>query len=159
MARSRITETQVLDGDFLSEEESLTLSGTLQNQIDDKPDTLLELPDTPDAYSRGLYLKSTASGTEWATASGGGGTSYHSELDELDYASAGHTGFSPTIHTHTESDVTDLDKYTQAEVNTISGTLQSEIDDISGSDMFKSVYDTNDNGIVDEAEKIDGGSF
>ena len=42
---------------------------------------------------------------------------------------------------------------------TISGTLQSEIDDINGSDMFKSVYDTNDNGIVDEAEKIDGGSF
>jgi hypothetical protein len=42
---------------------------------------------------------------------------------------------------------------------TISGTLQTEIDDISGSDMFKSVYDTNDNGIVDEAERVDGGSF
>lgn len=42
---------------------------------------------------------------------------------------------------------------------TISGILQTEIDDISGSDMFKSVYDTNDNGIVDEAERIDGGNF
>ncbi len=48
-------------------------SGTLQTQVDAKPDTLLELTDTPGSYSDGLYLKSTAAGTEWATASGGGG--------------------------------------------------------------------------------------
>jgi plastocyanin len=56
----------------------------------------------------------------------------HDELNNLDYASAGHTGFAPTSHSHTESDVSDLDKYTQAEINTISGSLSSEIDsDIS----------------------------
>jgi len=44
------------------------------SQIDvDK--TLLELTDTPSSYSEGLYLKSTVDGTEWATASGGGGGS------------------------------------------------------------------------------------
>lgn len=132
MARSEITEEQICDADFLSEAEALTLSGTLQVQIDAKPDNLLELDDTPDTYSDGLYLKATSSGVEWATASGGGGTSNHSELNELDYALSGHSGFSPTIHTHTESDVTDLDKYTQVEVDTISGSLSSEIDsDIS----------------------------
>ena len=49
--------------------------------------------------------------------------------------------------------------YTESEVDTISGTLQTEIDDISESSMLKSVYDTNNNGIVDEAERIDGGNF
>ena len=52
----------------------------------------------------------------------------HSDLSELDYASSGHTGFSPTSHTHTEGQITDLDKYTQAKVNTISGSLQTDID-------------------------------
>lgn len=46
---------------------------TLQTNIDAKPDTLLELTDTPSSYDDGLYLKSTTSGIEWATASGGGG--------------------------------------------------------------------------------------
>ena len=74
---------------------------------------------------------------------GGGGTTDHSALYNLDYASSGHTGFQPageyvtdteltTVsgdlqtnidgksdigHTHTEADITDLDKYTQAEVD------------------------------------------
>jgi len=46
----------------------------------------------------------------------------HSQLSNLDYASAGHTGFSPDTHDH------DNDYYTEAEVDTISGSLSDEID-------------------------------
>jgi len=56
------------------------------------------------------------------------GTTDHSALNNLDYASSGHTGFASTVHNHTESDITDLDKYTQSEVDTISGSLQTNID-------------------------------
>lgn len=38
--------------------------------------TLLELDDTPVAYDNGKYLRSTADGTEWATASGGGSSTF-----------------------------------------------------------------------------------
>lgn len=48
-----------------------TISGSLQTDIDAKPDILLELTDTPAAYDNGKYLKSTTSGTEWITVSGG----------------------------------------------------------------------------------------
>jgi len=100
---------------FASENALTTTSGSLQTSIDAKPDTLLELTDTPSSYANGLYLQSTADGTEWATASGGGGVENHSELNELDYASAGHTGFA-------SSDA----------LTTTSGALSSEIDsDIS----------------------------
>lgn len=54
--------------------------------------TLSGLSDTPNIYEDGKYLRSTASGTEWTTASGVGITD-HSDLNELDYASSGHTGF------------------------------------------------------------------
>lgn len=64
MARSRLREEQVFDADFLSEEEH-------DNLLHDK--TLLELTDTPAAYDSGKYLKSTISGTEWATVSGASG--------------------------------------------------------------------------------------
>ncbi|MCK5015073.1 MAG: hypothetical protein KAS66_14785, partial [Candidatus Omnitrophica bacterium] len=37
-------------------------------------------------------------------------------------------GKADTSHSHTEGDISDLDKYTQLEVNTISGSLSSEID-------------------------------
>lgn len=45
-----------------------------------------------------LYFKDD-SGTEYDLTTGGG-VSNHSSLTELDYASAGHTGFSPDTHTH-----------------------------------------------------------
>ena len=61
MARTQLGEFQVRDEDFLSEAEGATISGSLQTQIDAKPDTLLELTDTPTTYSGGLYLRSTAS--------------------------------------------------------------------------------------------------
>jgi hypothetical protein len=79
-----------------------------------------------------------------------GTTQDHSQLDNLSYVSSNHTGFSPTVHTHIETDITDLgdyatntqltttsgdivsqiptDFYTQSEVDTISGALSSEID-------------------------------
>lgn len=71
----------------------------------------------------------------------------HNELTDLDYASSGHTGFAPTVHTHTESDITDLDKYTQTEVDnlvdTTSGTLQTQINDKP--DTFLELDDTPSN--------------
>ena len=53
--------------------------------------------------------------------------------------------------THTESDITDLDKYTQTEVDTISGTLQDQLDNTtfgnqtiaSGSNTVFVSFDTN----------------
>jgi hypothetical protein len=75
----------------------------------------------------GAVLTISGASMAWDTVSGIGADE-HSELLGLDYASSGHTGFSPTVHTHVETDVTDLDKYTQTEVDTISGTLQTQID-------------------------------
>ena len=46
-----------------------TTSGSLQNEIDTKSSTLLDLTDTPEAYDNEKYLISTASGTEWTTIS------------------------------------------------------------------------------------------
>ena len=86
-----------LDNRYYTESEVDNISGSLQTNIDAKPDTLLELTDTPSSYDNEKYLRSTSSGTEWSTVSGGGGSSNHSELNELDYASAGHTGFQPAI--------------------------------------------------------------
>lgn len=58
-------------------------------------------------------------------------------------------GKSDTGHSHTESDVTDLDKYTQAEVDTISGSLSSEID----SDISTHSSDTTSiHGITDTSD-------
>ena len=45
-------------------------SGSLSSQI---PDTLIDLADTPAVYGDGKFLKSTASGTEWATITTSGG--------------------------------------------------------------------------------------
>ncbi len=70
MARTRLSEFQVRDEDFLSEDEASTISGALQAQIDAKPDTFLGLTDTPPSYDVGKYIRSTASGIEWSTVSG-----------------------------------------------------------------------------------------
>jgi len=88
------------------------------------------------------------------TISGGA----HNELTNLDYASSGHTGFSPTIHTHTESDITDLDKYTQTEVDnlvdTTSGTLQTQID--GKSNIGHTHVETDITDLDHDAVKIQG---
>jgi len=53
----------------------------------------------------------------------------HATLGNLDYASAGHTGFAPTSHNQLEASITDLDKYTQAEVDALTWT-ESDITDL-----------------------------
>ena len=58
--------------DHFSDTDASTMSGSLQTNIDAKPDTLLELTDTPAAYDDGKYLKSGAAGTTWETVAGGG---------------------------------------------------------------------------------------
>ena len=40
--------------------------------------------------------------------SSGGGTLNHANLFNLDYAASGHTGFAPTVHTHTKANITDF---------------------------------------------------
>ena len=75
--------------------------------------TFIELEDTPSAYDDGKCLVSTTSGTVWTTTSGG----VHSELDNLDYASSGHTGFQASG-----------DYTTNSELTTVSGDLQTNID-------------------------------
>jgi len=161
-----------LDSRYYTETEVDTISGSLQTNIDGRDNysswNFAIDGVTKDAITSGDVLNFvsgdnitvTRSADDEITISGGagGGTSNHSELNELDYASAGHTGFQPagdyattakltttsgdlqtnidsksdTGHTHTEIDVTDLDKYTQTEINTISGALSTEIDsDIS----------------------------
>lgn len=57
----------------------------------------------------------------------------HSTLSNLDYASSGHTGFAPTSHTHTESQISDLQDYvTEAEFTTYSGAIIAQIPSLSG---------------------------
>jgi len=57
---------------YITESILATYSGITQTQIDSKPDTFLELNDTPSNYSEGLFAQSTSSGIVWATISGGG---------------------------------------------------------------------------------------
>jgi len=56
-------------GDYATNDDLATTSGTLQDAIDTKSSTLLELTDTPAGYDNEKYLISTASGTEWSTVS------------------------------------------------------------------------------------------
>ena len=143
--------------EYVKESEFTTYSGALQSQIDAKPDTLLDLDDTPLTYEANKYLKSTTSGTEWTTVSGAGGTSFHSELSELDYASAGHTGFasSAALTTHASSSDHDGRYYTETEVDTISGSLSAEID----SDISTHAASADHDGRYYTETELDGGQL
>jgi len=85
------------------------------NALEDWQDAaaFTHLADTPASYSGyGGYVigvKSDESGLEFVV--GGGGTSNHALLSNLDYASAGHTGFAPTAHTQASSTITDWGTY------------------------------------------------
>lgn len=62
-----------------------TISGSLQQQIDSKPNsdhlhTLVSLTDTPASYDNGKYLQSTDNGVVWATASGTAHTHYDADM-------------------------------------------------------------------------------
>ena len=83
-----------------------TLSGVLQTNIDGKADTVHTHDDR--------YYTETEVDVLIATVSG---VTEHDELNNLDYASAGHTGFQPSG-----------DYLTDAEFTTYSGTLQTQID-------------------------------
>lgn len=120
-----------------------TISGSLQTNIDGKADTSHahtsgDVSDFNEAAQDAVGNMMSGAGSVTVTYDDTGNTitvsgaaageTDHSALDNLDYASSGHTGFADTSHTHTETDITDLDKYTQAEVTTISGVLQTQID-------------------------------
>jgi surface protein len=104
------------------------------------PDTFIDLSDTPNVYDANKYLRSTVDGTEWATVSGGTGTSVHSDLSNLAYADSGHTGFASSAELLTTSGSlqADIDEkpdaahthddryYTESEVDTISGALNTQ---------------------------------
>lgn len=92
--------------------------------------TLIELDDTPSYYVDGKYLRSTVSGTEWVTISGGVGTSIHSDLSNLAYDDSGHIGFA-------SSD----------DLTIVSGTLQFEIDGKVSNEVYSSAW----NGVVDKS--------
>jgi hypothetical protein len=72
------------DDRYYTESEIDTISGSLQTNVDEKPDTLLELSDTPDSYDVDKYLRSTADGVEWATISGTGTSDVQTFLDLTD---------------------------------------------------------------------------
>lgn len=76
---------------YITATEFSTYSGTLQTQIDNKPDTFLELIDTPSSYDSGKYARSTSSGIVWTTA---GSSNVQTFLDLTDTPTtySGHTG-------------------------------------------------------------------
>jgi hypothetical protein len=68
MARSKFGENQIKDEIVLTEvEHDVRDHSTVSSGI---PQTTLELSDTPASYDDGKFLRSTATGTEWATVSG-----------------------------------------------------------------------------------------
>lgn len=87
------------------------------------------VPNTPPSGKVSIYPKNdgsinykTSDGIEHSISTGsgsGGGTTDHSELDNLGYESSGHTGFQPAG-----------DYATNTQLNTTSGVLQNEIDTI-----------------------------
>ncbi len=142
------TESDITDLDKYTQAEVDTISGSLQTDIDTKADsshghTSSDVSDWNEAVDDRVndllvegdnisLIYDDGANTLTISGSAGGGATNHALLSNLDYASSGHTGFSTTSHNHTESDITDLDKYTQSEVDTVSGSLSAEIDsDIS----------------------------
>ena len=116
-------------GNELHTSEFITVSGVTYEALDANED----VGTAADQVAQGNHLHDDRYYTEieidnfsfLTTISGGA----HNELFNLDYASSGHIGFSPTVHTHTESDITDLQDYvTEIEFTTYSGTLQDQID-------------------------------
>lgn len=116
-------------GNELHTSEFITVSGVTYEALDANED----VGTGADQIAQGDHLHDDRYYTETeidnfsflTTVSGGA----HDELFNLDYASSGHIGFSPTVHTHTEADITDLQDYvTEVEFTTYSGTLQDQID-------------------------------
>lgn len=125
-------------GDYATNTNLVLVSGSLQTQINN----IDPLPNQ--AGNAGKYLSTDGNSPFWASVSGGGGTSDHAGLLNLDFASSGHIGFQPAgdYATRTELNTASgiivsqipTDFYTTNEVNsliaTTSGSLQSQIDAI-----------------------------
>ncbi len=103
------------------------------------------------------------------TGVSGAGVSAHSSLTELDYASAGHTGFLPaTSGTDIQNQLNgksstghihDDRYYTESEVNTISGALSVEIDsDISTHTSNANAHHAQSHTIVSHSDTSAAGS-
>ncbi len=122
------TETEIDNFDFATSSELTATSGTLQTQIDGK-DNYQSWSFAVDGVTKDAITSSdvldfvggdnitiTRSADDQITISGisGGGSTNHDELNNLDYASSGHTGFVST-----------------ADLATTSGSLQDQIDDKS----------------------------
>jgi hypothetical protein len=113
----QLSDDQVMSSN-ITQHESYIDHNNLTNYLVDEHRTIND----GGAASTDLWSASKIS-SEIASSSG---TTDHSALDNLDYASAGHTGFSPASHLHDDR------YYTESEINTISGSLSNEIDsDIS----------------------------
>lgn len=81
---------------------------------------------------------------------GGGGTSDHSSLSNLDFASAGHTGFASTADTDA---LAASGVATDANIVSVSGHLQGEIDSIDSSVTLQEAYDNGDGTIASTSAK------
>jgi aerobic-type carbon monoxide dehydrogenase small subunit (CoxS/CutS family) len=140
-------------GDYATNTALSITSGTLQSQIDNKSDVGHGHTES-DISGLDKYTKSEVDALITTIS---GQLDDHNELNNLDYASSGHTGFQPagdyatntyvsTVsgslqtnidgksddgHGHTESDISDLDKYTQAEVDALITTISGQLDDHS----------------------------
>jgi hypothetical protein len=99
-----------------------TAVGTYENELNATLESVLYGVVAPGSY--GSLPDHTHDGSEGSggtiSGTGGGGTTDHSALSNLDYASAGHTGFASS------TDITTLD----TKIDTTSGTLQNQIDNI-----------------------------
>lgn len=123
-SQKRFDTTTAID-DLATDAELSTTSGTLQTQIDGKDNyvswSFAVDGATKDAVTSadilnfvgGDNITITRSAEDEITISGGAGSSDHSLLSNLDYASAGHTGFASS-----------------SALSTASGVLQTEINSI-----------------------------
>lgn len=101
-------DTEIVQKNFIGEINPVTFEVTLNQGI--IGGTFLELGDTPDSYDgqegKLLAVKPTKDGIEFVDAPQG--VTDHSQLTNLDYAHAGHTGFQPSgNYFNKDSDTTD----------------------------------------------------
>lgn len=143
----------------------------------------LDLTDTPSSYSgqgsKVVSVKGDETGLEFTSAGTGNmtkavydpnddGTVNSAEnADTVDGQHA--SAFAAASHTHTESDITDLEHdAVKLQSRTVAATAPtdgqvlvwnnaaSQWEPGAGGDMFKSVYDTDGDGTVDNAEHVGG---
>ena len=103
---------------------------------------LIDLNDTPNAYDNGKYLKSTATGTEWSTVTGGGGTTYDVVDDQDD-------GLAPQLPS-----VSPTTKYLRGD-----GSWQVPPDTDTDTNTTYNVVSTGADGLAPQLPSSHGGKF